>query len=254
MPPCDFSERQYEFCANFELQATYGAFLIGGMPAIPSQIDEATDGYDAAYALTGGVTLYLQYKVSHFSPTAWGTGASTYALWNQPYFRTPLHADSDGYCTQHNTLIGLASPSAEPLYVAPCFHTKPALKANFAAGSGSVLDYSLLGPLSSLPPITDTDTHSITYPQDASAFRVHSEPSEPVDAYPSIESIRASLEPREWDAPYFEELRNELLTTLETYEVPPPEPVDQAEFHGPLDEIAAILDQRLGAVMVLFPL
>ena len=166
MPPCEFSERQYEFCANFELQTKMGAYLIGGMPAIPSQIDEATDGYDAAYAFAGGVTLFLQYKVSHYAPKSWGRGAETFRMWSRPYFRAPLHEDAYGLYTQHNTLIGLTSPSSEALYVAPCFHTKSDLKAKFASGSGSViLAGSLLGPLSTLPLILDSDTHSITYPE-----------------------------------------------------------------------------------------
>jgi hypothetical protein len=38
MPPCEFNERQYEFCANSELQTTKGAYLIRCHGARP--IDE----------------------------------------------------------------------------------------------------------------------------------------------------------------------------------------------------------------------
>ncbi len=111
--------------------------------------------------------------------------------------------------TQHNTLIGLTSPSSEALYVAPCFHTKSDLRAKFASGSGSViLADSLLGPLSTLPLILDSDIRSITYPHDGFAFRVHSEPSSPVTSVASIDAVLATLERREWGKPYFEEVRN----------------------------------------------
>lgn len=254
MPPCEFNERQYEFCANFELQATMGAYLVGGMPAIPSQIDEAADGFDAAYAFAGGVTLFLQYKVSHYAPKAWGRGAETFKKWSQPYFRAPLHRDAYDVYTQHNALIALTSPSSEALYVAPCFHTKLDLKTHFGSGSGSgVLASSLLGPLSGLPFIADSDIHSITYPEDGSAFRVHSEPSSPVTSYESVGAVLDTLERRQWDEAYFEDVRSAMIAALEEHEVPAPEPPDGTEFTGPLDEIAAILDQRLGAVMALFP-
>src|SRR5688572_28986626 len=136
------------------------------MPTIPSQVDEALGGYDAAYSLAGGRALFIQYKVAHFSPKAHGRGASTYKLWSSPYFRASLHRDGDGRCTQHNTLIDLTSPSSEALYVSPCFVTNFDLRSRFHRGSGTgVIDGSLLAPLSGLPPIHDANHHSFTYPE-----------------------------------------------------------------------------------------
>jgi hypothetical protein len=158
----------------------------------------------------------------------------------------PVHA------TQHADRVDVAS--SEALYVAPCFYTKADLKTNFASGSGSVvLANSLLGPLSGLPLILNSDTHSITYPEDGSAFRVHSGPSEPITCFDSIEAVLETLERRPWGEAYFEEVRSSMIATLEEQHVPGPEAPDGAEFAGPLDEIAAILDQRLGALMVLVP-
>src|SRR5690349_15464542 len=107
MPAAEFNERQYEFCANFQLQLALGAYIVGGMPAIPSQVDEGLKGYDAAYSLAGGRSLFIQYKVAHYSAVPHGTGARTYRLWSAPYFRASLHRDRFGRCSQHNALIAL---------------------------------------------------------------------------------------------------------------------------------------------------
>lgn len=50
MPAAEFNERQYEFCANYKLHTAFGAYLVGGIPTIPSQVDEALKGYEAARA------------------------------------------------------------------------------------------------------------------------------------------------------------------------------------------------------------
>jgi hypothetical protein len=146
VPKCEFSERDFEFCANFQLQMAYGAYLVGGRPAIPSQVMEAASGYDAAYRLGGGAAILIQYKVADFSPRPWGRGAATYALWGCPYFRAQFHQDSSGVYMQHNTLLSTQAPVIA-LYVAPCFSTSAELSARFAAGSGSgVIDDALLAP------------------------------------------------------------------------------------------------------------
>jgi len=254
MPACEFNERQYEFCINYQLQIVWGAYLVGGMPTIPSQVEEAATGYDAAYRLRGGRTLFLQYKVAHYAPRAWGRGAATFRLWGKPYYRASLHQDGSGRHTQHNTLIGLVSSSAAALYVSPCFATNNELRTHFGGGRGMrVLEESVLAPLSGVPPIYDTDTHSITYPDDASAFRVHSDPEGPYATHRSIDEALASLEDVEWGEPHFEKLRDELHGALARHEIQPPEPPDGTAYEGPLSEVAAILDQTLGAVMALIP-
>ena len=253
VPACEFSERQYEFCANCQLQAAYGSYLVGGMPSIPSQVDEALGGYDAVYGFQGGRTVFMQYKVAHFSQ-AHGRGARTFHRWGRPYFRAPLHQDRSGKCTQHNTLIGLTSPSSEAVYVSPCFFTNAELRTRFARGAGvSVLAGSILAPLSGLPTIPGAGHHSITYPKDASAFRIHSEASGPYRALDSIDSVLERLEPEGWNEQHFLGLRNRLVGLLRSHDISPPDPPEGGEFDGPVAEIAAILEQRVGAVMVLVP-
>jgi hypothetical protein len=254
VPPCEFNERQYEFCMNYELQAALGAYLVGGMPVIPSQVDEALSGYDAAYSLRGGVAAYLQFKVSHFSSRAWGGGAATFNLWRGPYLRTRLHRDSSRLHTQHNTLVRLASGPALAFYVAPCFHTASELRGQFAVGAGSgLVDASLFGSLAGVPTIADAAAHSISYPADGSAFRLHSEPSEPFMTETSFRVLLANAEPQTWDEQFFIGLRDNLIDALTAQDVPLPEAPGADGFNSSLAELAFLMDQRLGAVLALFP-
>jgi hypothetical protein len=253
MPAPEFSERQYEFCANYQLQRAVGAYLVGGMPAIPSQLEEALRGYDAAYRFVGGRVLFVQYKAAHFAPKAWGRGAPTFQLWNAPYYRAQLHQDRLGRYTQHNTLIGLTSSSAEALYVSPCFYERAQLLARFAGGTGTrVLDDSILAPLSVLRRIHDAEPHSITYSQYGSAFRLHSEPTGPYDAAPTLARLLDRVEETRWGGSFFASVRDELRETLLAQNVASPDRPAEG-FDGPLAEIAALLDERVGAVMALVP-
>lgn len=254
MPPPEFNERQFEFCANYELQQAVGAYLVGGVPAIPSQLQEAVRGYDAAYRFASGRVLFIQYKIAHFAGVAWGPGAATFRLWSAPYYRAHLHRDRHGLYTQHNTLVGLASSSTEALYISPCFYERGKLLGQFASGSGAgVLNASLLAPLSGVPLIHDVAAHSITYPEDGRAFRVHSEPSEPFDARPSLENVVERIEETRWNVDFWASLANRLRRLLVEHDVPPPEPPTAPGFDGPLAELGAVLDQRAGAVMALVP-
>jgi len=126
--------------------------------------------------------------------------------------------------------------------------------AQVVGGRGPrVIQRSVLAPLSFMPHINDTDTHSITYPDDGSAFRMHSEPSEPYHAHPSLDSALDELEEVQWGEPYFADLRDRLRFALAEQELKSPEPPEGTEYAGPLAELAAILDGTLGAVMALLP-
>jgi hypothetical protein len=141
----------------------------------------------------------------------------------------------------------------EALYVSPCFVTVADLRRNFARGLGTgVIDASLLAPLSSLSTIHDHYHHSFSYPEDGSAFRVHSTPSQPHRALDSPRAALDRLERDSWDRGYFSNLRDVMHQRLAMHDLPP-EPPEGTEFAGPLADIAATLDQRLGAVMALFP-
>lgn len=254
MPPTEFSERLYEFCTNYELQTALGAYLIGGVPAIPSQIEEAMAGYDAAYRLVGGRVLFFQFKVAHYAPRPWAQGAATFRLWGRPYFRASLHRDRWGNYSQHNTLVSMASAHALPLYASPCFHRQAELRKHFAMGAGTaVLDRSLLGPVAGTPLIYDTDTHSISYPDDGSAFRVHSEPNGPYEAYENLDALLARIEPSTWTTEFFVDVRDRLRSAVLEQDLPVDDVPGVQQDLGPVAEIAALLDQHVGAVMALVP-
>jgi hypothetical protein len=251
VPPCEFNERDYEFCANFQLQVALGAYLVGGRPAIPSQVTEAVKGYDAAYKFAGGVAVLIQYKISHFSQRPWGRGAATYAMWGRPYFRAQLHQDAAGGYVQHNTLVATSLP-AIALYVAPCFVTNKQLGERFNHGTGSgVLEDSILAPLNDLRRIDDTAAHSFTYPQDGSAFRLHSDASEPYAAARSFRALLSATESQAWGERFFVSLGNELLTATSDADFPGLQSWELDR--GPVAEVAAILDRHFNAVLALFP-
>jgi hypothetical protein len=113
-------------------------------------------------------------------------------------------------------------------------------------GSG-VANASLAALLARLPQIHDADHHSLGYPEDGSAFRMHSTPSQPYRAPESPQAALDRLEREDWDPSYFTNLRDLIHEQLLTQDVRPPEPPERSEFAGPLADIAATLDQRVGA-------
>lgn len=251
MAPCEFSERQFEFCANYELQTRLGAYLIGGVPAIPTQVAEAAGGYDAAYTFGSGRALFIQYKRSQLTRIRHGHGAATWDLWGEPYFRAYLHQDGLGRHRQHNALVSLVSSCVDVLYVAPGFRSLHDLQAAFAAGTGSVLAQSLLAPVAPLPRLRDRRAHSLTYPAAGDRFRLHSEVTGPYDAPTDLGALLDAVERRRWDEDFF----GTLLSLLEEL------PEDQRWRHEPpvaddprpLARLGFLMERRPGAVLALFP-
>jgi hypothetical protein len=101
-----------------------------------------------------------------------------------------------------------------------------------------------------VPPILDAAAHSITYPVDGSAFRLHSEPAGPFEAARSFEEWWARTRTA-WDASFFQGLRDQLIEALsgEGREKRRPE---LPGVEGPVAHIATLLE-RIGAVLALFP-
>ena len=253
MPPPQFSERQFEFCVSYQLQSMLGAYIVGGMPVLPSQVKEALTGYDAAFRFRSGRSLILQYKVAYHAEQARGAGAAVFRLWGGPYLRAELlWHHKEGY-RQHNALVELSRRESDVCYCGPCFHTSRDLARLFDEGKGQqVLDRSIAAPVGGLPKLFHTVTHSITYPEDSRAFRLHSQPSEPHEAA----SLRAHLleaEPREWGRHHFEQLLGRAEEALALHEVELPEPEDTGgEPPGTMTRLARAL-QGLGSVLVLVP-
>ena len=82
-------------------------------------------------------------------------------------------------------------------------------------------------------------------------FRLHSEPDGPFDAARSLREIVDASSINEWSQSYFANLRDE-LRELVVHDFPP-EPSAPEGLTGPLAEIVTILDERVRAVLALFP-
>jgi hypothetical protein len=251
MPAAEFNEREFEFCVNHELVQILGAYLVGGLPSIPSQVEEALGGYDAAYEFHSGKTLFLQYKVAHYADRPWGAGASTFHLWNGPYFRARLHRHPQSGYDQHNRLVALANAGDFACYCAPRFYKREDLGALFRARrSLGVTTNVLLAPLAGAPVITDRNAHSMSYPDRRLAFRLHSDPSEEFEGT-SLGDLVEQLPREQWGTNYFTKLLDRLQTLVDTTDKSGDTPANTDL--GPVEEIARVLDDHFGAVMALFP-
>lgn len=254
MPPAQFNERQFEFCVNYQLQATYGAYLVGGVPVIPTQVQEALKGYDAAFSFTSGRSLVLQYKTAYHAEQAAGLGAAVFRLWRGPYLRAELLWNERHGYRQHNALVDAVGPLADACYCAPCFHASDDLATHFDGGAGQgVLENSIAASVAGLPKIFDGDPHSITYPEDARAFRLHSEPSEELAAR-SVAAAVEVAERRDWRSGYFEALLRRAEVAVLEQDIPLPEPPEGRDApDGVMTRLARLLDGPLRSVLVLLP-
>jgi hypothetical protein len=251
MPAAEFNEREFEFCVNYELVQTLSSYLVGGLPSIPSQVEEALLGYDAAYKFHSGKTLFLQYKVAYYTDRPWGAGASTYHLWNGPYFRVRLYRHRQNGYEQHKRLVALANAGNPAYYCTPRFYKRTDLGALFRArGSLGVTTKVLLAPLAGAPVFTDRSAHSMSYPATRLAGRFHSDPSEEFDGT-NLTDLVEQLPLEQWGTDYFTKLLDRLRALVDMTD----KPVDTAvkADAGPVEEIARVLDEHFGAVMALFP-
>ena len=256
MPYSEFTEALFEQCVSHELNTRFHAFIVGGIPTKPSQLEEKLAGYDSAYKLVSGREVFLQFKVARYVAAPIGAGAATFYLWGTPYLRAPLHYHDDEGYAQHNALVGLSEPPNLACYCAPCFYERDHLSSLYSQGlrgATGVLGETLFAPLIGVPRISPSDrrSHSITYPEDGSAFRLHTEPSEPFAAL-SAAQVFGEADSVEWTPGHFAQLEERVLMTLEESGMrvrsrQPPQ--DDA----PLERIAQVLEEYLSAVLVLIP-
>lgn len=173
----EFNERLYEFCVNFQLVSSAGAFIAGYIPGIPSPQDEADLGWDARVSMPMfGQTFLFQYKVSRRTTARAGPNAKFWDVYGADYYRFGLHPDKSGAYTQHQLLLDANAAGVEPLYCAPLMLGRGELVD--ALRSGTVIDRSALIPVATLGPAAPGTTHSVTYPADelAGGPTLHSEP------------------------------------------------------------------------------
>jgi hypothetical protein len=256
VPKAQFNERLFEYCAGFELQTLLGAHLVGGLPVIPSQVDQALAGYDSAYGFKRGRSLILQYKVPSFARAPWGRGAATFHLWGQPCYRSHLHWHPTRGYAQHNALVELANTGETACYCTPCFWEGKELRRLFAGGTRGApraISKTLFAPLVGVPKLGDDQAHSITYPPNATAFRLHSDASEQFDGW-TLSLLLEAVPVTELGAPYYSLLLRKVQSVLAEGTQDAVYGIDQGYPDvRSLAQLAALLDDRVGAVLVLIP-
>jgi hypothetical protein len=249
MPDCQFNEREFEAAVNHELIARLQPILVGALPTIPSQFEERSLGYDAAYNFTSGKTLFLQYKVAYWALHRGGSNRDVYDAWAEPYFRAEVLMDKKTNMPhQHNLLVDLAAKGERVLYCAPLFHELTALA--FHAGTKSLWVNSLRAPLRGLPKL-GKGRHSFSYPRGGDRWRVHSEVGDEID-------ISAGEDPRGYGSqrPFTREEFGGLLKLVRGVLEEAGGKADVPRFMkelGPLAELDWLLSRQAGAVLVLIP-
>lgn len=165
--------------------------LVGGMkggisaaPVFPSLRLEGKQGggYDVEIPTLGGVPLFLQFKVPEFLRTNRAAEAQARKL-RAPFFRMHLYTRLPKRGTgrvdrmdQHSMLLELEKEKAPNsiFYVAPCFSTVDEL--NDAYLSRAVDSRSRWIPPSTIGPITDDDSHSVSFESPSGPICKSSEP------------------------------------------------------------------------------
>ena len=173
----EFTERLYEFCVNFELVSTVGAFIAGYVPGVPSPQDEADLGWDAKVSMPRfGQTFLLQYKMSRRTTARAGANAKFWDVYGADYHRFSLHRDAGGAFTQHQLLFKAQAVGVQAIYCAPLILGRGELVR--ALQTRTVVERSALIPVAMLGPVTSSEPHSVTYPLDERSGppTLHSEP------------------------------------------------------------------------------
>jgi hypothetical protein len=247
MPDSEFNEREFETAVNYELIAVWQPYLVGGLPAQPSQFVEKARGFDAAYKFKRGRRIFLQYKVAFSARTRTGTNVDLFNVWGGPYLRAELLLDKKSREPhQHNRLVALAAGGEDVFYCAPLFHQLSALGAH--AEAKTVWANSLQAPLRGAPTLS-RGPHSLSYPPSGTSWRLHSEIGEERSAAVDVFS-RGVLHPfsREGFAELVTWVRGLLDVIDDDLEVP-----KVAVKLGPLAELDWLLSRYFGAVLVLLP-
>jgi hypothetical protein len=157
----DFGERQYEFAVNLELTNNLGAFVVGGVPRVPTTNEEASLGYDTLFNLGTGYLYHLQYKVSSYGARRAPNNGTYLAYHRGPYYRFALPADATSICRQHVKLEELRRHEPGVYYCAPEFHREDDFWSHAAAQS--VFEHSALIDLEDVPLPSPKAPHAISY-------------------------------------------------------------------------------------------
>jgi hypothetical protein len=168
----DFSERQFEAAVNIELTSMLGPHMSPAIPIVPTTNEEAVAGWDALFKLGSGYWYFLQYKVGVWASRQTHWNSSFWAVHQGPYFRFPLHVDSNGECRQHRLLTDLCQSQPGVYYCAPAFVKEDELWSR--ASSQSVFAGSRLIDLADVPLPNYDGPHQLSF-DDGGLVQVWSE-------------------------------------------------------------------------------
>jgi len=203
----EFSERQFELSFNVEFMKKFSGALIG-LPFIPSPRLEALRGFDVEFRLRYENiqhSLFLQYKVSNFTPTRSGRNWDIYALHGGPYYY--FYLERLDRSRQHNLLYNLRRSGEEVYYSAPLFFKRDVLEQHFV--NGIVIDNCVFLDPTEVGLITDLDLHKISYNQTGTQVAFHSGTKEIKNPF-NFKMLSEKLERMKIDEIYF----SKLLSTL----------------------------------------
>jgi hypothetical protein len=260
MPTNEFAERQYEFLLNHHLLTRAKASIVGGMPIIPSQPQEATRGYDALYEFRDGRALFLQIKVAVRSDRRRRPFSDVLDV---PYMRFELLFSYTPYeYRQHALLRDLARQRPNSVYyVAPTFITLDDLRE--AHDAGTLLSRSVcfdVGAAADIAP-GDDSAHSIAWSPSTGRWAQFSEPRGGGVGVPSLSALRDTGDlsrvdtTREW----FRGLRTDLEAIVAEADARGDrvEVVEEAEPYDGKDadlvNVGRLLARRFDTMLVLLP-
>ena len=174
MPPSEFSEREFEFCFNYEFLRKNSGSIIG-TPFIPSQRIEALLGFDVAFRLKKGKvqhSIFFQHKVPIVALNRARRNQSIYDLHGGLYYY--FYLEKKERHRQQRRLYHLRQCGEEVYYSSPEFNTRAGLTRYFI--DENVYENSVFFDPNDIGMINDLETHKISYDQNRNWGWFHSKP------------------------------------------------------------------------------
>ncbi|WXJ89181.1 hypothetical protein MTKAM_07530 [Moorella thermoacetica] len=151
----EFSEFQYAYGCTRELEDGTSFINPLGIPFFPTQVEEATRGYDVLFR--GAVApVFIQYKLAEYISNRRG---KEWPYFRRPYFRFGIYPNSRS--GQHNLLVDLSAEEPFVFYCAPTFIYRYSYLRAYI--DRKITLKSVFVPCKGLPYINDTERHYIVY-------------------------------------------------------------------------------------------
>lgn len=245
-----FTEREFEFCFNFEFVRGYPSALIG-TPIIPSQRMEGILGYDVEFRLNNGQysrSLFLQHKVSYYAEHRSGRNVNIWNCYSGPYYRFSIERLDRS--RQHNLLFELANKGEDVFYCAPLFTSIDNLQRYFV--QSQVIENSRFFNPFEMGKIHDFEQHHVTCDQTGTYGFFHSDHKK-LENIVNWENLRKHSKQRPINLEYIDHLENMLIDSIKivfAVELSVPE---QVKKNGIVPVISYILRKYFNLTWLILP-